>query len=373
MANAPTTPKPFKRTNVSLRERVISFIILGLLGVIGGFIFIKGRHFDPSRYALRTDALKSTAEASTVNAATLPTEETAPSEPKSEPTGESGEGEPATTPTPAIKAEPLEIQLPGIKPMSATEFYSPKNLYEKIDGRAPAYISFNFQQLRCRSFSVIDTKDSYVDLFEYRMDTPVNAFGIFGLERDPKGKPLTFVTDGYASEMGLFFRQGNIYVQVIASDQKPKTLELARAIAENRAKALPADDKGLDARRRLPASGLLPESVTYVQDSALGQPFLKDVFQATYNFDGAKLQFFVMVTTPEAATEAWKSFQKFCERFGKATVLPANNGTQVFTAEVFGTWKVIYERQGELGGVFDVADDGKARQFVEDYLKGKLK
>ena len=79
-----------------------------------------------------------------------------------------------------------------------------------------------------------------MDVYEYRFDTPVNAFGMFSLERDPKGEPLAFAPDGYASGMGFFFRQGPRYIQVMASDQNANTLELAKAIAEDRAKNLPA-------------------------------------------------------------------------------------------------------------------------------------
>ena len=180
------------------------------------------------------------------------------SKPQAAGEGEAGPAEGAATaaPAPAAKGEPLDIKLAGIKPMGDTEFYSADNLFEKIDGRAPAYLNFNVQGLRCRSFSVIGTAGSFVDVYEYRFDTPVNAFGMFSLERDPKGGPLAFAPDGYVSGMGFFFRQGPRYVQVMASDQNPETLELAKAIAEDRAKALPADDTGLDARRRLPVTGL---------------------------------------------------------------------------------------------------------------------
>jgi len=227
--------------------------------------------------------------------------------------------------------------------------------------------------LRSRSFAVEGSKGSYVDVYEYRMDTPVNAFGIFSQERDANGKPLDFVADGYAGEMGFFFRQGACYVQVIASDQIPKTMELARAIAENRAKSLPADNAGLDARKRLPNVGLISESISFVQENAQGQAFLKNVFQATYDFEGQKVPFFLMVTGPQAAAEAYKSYLAFCGRFGKAVELPESNGAKIFQAESFGSVKVIYQRAGEIGGVFDVKDAEKARKFVENYLEGKLR
>jgi hypothetical protein len=258
--------------------------------------------------------------------------------------------------------------------MSDTEFYNADNLFEKIDGRAPAYLNFNFQKLRCRSFSITGTSGSFVDVYEYRFDTPVNAFGMFALERDPKGGPLAFAPDGYASGMGFFFRQGPRYIQVMASDQNAKTLGLAKAIAEDRAKNLPDDDSGLDARRRLPVTGLDPASVQFVQENAQGQAFLKNVFQANYDFAGKKLPFFLMVATPADAAAAWKSYLDFAGQFGgKVTALPDVNGAKIFAAQNFGSFKVIYQRDGEIGGVVDAADGDQARQFVEKYLEGQIK
>jgi hypothetical protein len=34
---------------------------------------------------------------------------------------------------------------------------------------------------------------------------------------------------------------------------------------------------------------------------------------------------------------------------------------------------VIYQRDGEIGGVVDADDEDQARQFVEKYLEGQIK
>jgi hypothetical protein len=374
--------KTFRRTRVSTVERVVSLITVVLLVVIGVAIWFKGKHYNPDRFALNPDALKSTAAAVEGKSGTARGADVSPGETKTavktqavgegEATVEPAEG--AAAPAPAAKGEPLEIKLDGLKPMSDTEFYNADNLFEKIDGRAPAYLNFNFQKLRCRSFSITGTSGSFVDVYEYRFDTPVNAFGIFALERDPKGGPLAFAPDGYASGMGFFFRQGPRYIQVMASDQNAKTLGLAKAIAEDRAKKLPDDDSGLDARRRLPVTGLDPASVQFVQENAQGQAFLKNVFQANYDFAGKKLPFFLMVATPADAAAAWKSYLDFAGQFGgKVTALPDVNGAKIFAAQNFGSFKVIYQRDGEIGGVVDADDGDQARQFVEKYLEGQIK
>lgn len=379
--------KPFKRTKVSASERVVSLAIVALLAVIGGAVWIKGRNFDPGLYSLRTEALKSTEAPAATTAPTSASVET-PQPPASsmaveasqdggtpmntEASPEPPESSHAASVAPPAKTSPLEV--PGTKPMGDTEYYSPDSLYEKIDGRAPAYIEFHFLHLRSRAFLVPGTTGSYVDVYEYRMDSPVNAFGIFALERDPSGKPLDFAPDGYSGEMGFYFRQGNCYVQVIASDQKPATIGLARSVSEHLAKAIPADDTGLDARRRLPSRGLIPESVTFTQENALGQAFLKDVFQADYQFEGQKISFFLMVTTPETAAKAWESFLAFSGRYGgKAEALPDLAGAKVFQAQNFGKFKLIYQRDGELGGVLDAADPAAATAFLTKALDGSLR
>jgi len=366
----------FKRTRVSVLERIISISIVGLLAAIGIAVWIAGRNFDPGLYSLRTEALKSTEApvpekpdatgAKTAAAAESPEN---PSLAAEAPDGHEAATPPAAAP-PAANNRPIEI--PGAKPMGETEFYSADTLYEKIDGRAPAYLEFGFQQLRTRSFSGPD--NGYVDVYEYRMDSPVNAFGIFALERDPSGKPLDFAPDGYSGEMGYFFRQGNCYVQVIASDQKPVTLALAKSVAEEISKSIPADDQGLGARRSLPAQGMIAESVVYTQDNAQGQSFLKEVFQADYDFEGKKITFFLMASTPEEAAKAWEAYLAFSGRYGgKAEVLSDIAGAKVFQAVNFGKTKLIYQRGGELGGVIDAQDPVAARAFLEKVLAGDLK
>ncbi len=353
--------KEFKRTQVSARERITSLLIVVLLAVIGIAVWIQGRNFDPGLYSLRPDAPKS-------KRAVVPT----PALP--EPTGAVKGYEESSTPVGVTDSKRYPIEISGVKPMGDTEFYSPDTLYEKIDGRAPAYIDFHFQQLRSRSFSLPVSSGSFVDVYEYRMDSPVNAFGIFALERDPAGRPLDFAPDGYSGDMGFFFRRGNCYVQIIASDQKPETLTLATSVARQVAQIIPANDTGLEARRRLPAQGIVLGSISYIQDNAQGQAFFKNVFQADYTFEGKKISFFLMVTTSEAAANAWSAYLEFSGRYGgRAEILPDVAGAKVFQAKNFGKWKVIYQRKGEIGGVIDAEDPVVARAFLGKMLGESLR
>jgi len=138
-ANPPTgNRKTFRRTKVSLLERVASLIIVVLLVVIGTAIWLKGKHYNPDRFALNADALKATSSAVEGKSGTVRGVDVSPGETKA--AAEPAEGA-AAAPAPAAKGELLEINLDGLKPMSDTEFYNADNLFEKIDGRAPAYLN----------------------------------------------------------------------------------------------------------------------------------------------------------------------------------------------------------------------------------------
>jgi hypothetical protein len=77
-----------------------------------------------------------------------------------------------------------------------------------------------------------------------------------------------------------------------------------------------------------------------------------------------------MTTTPEAAAKAWKLFFAFSGRYGgKAESLPDIAGAKVFEAQNFGKWKLIYQRDGELGGVLDAQDPVAARAFLGKVLE----
>ena len=369
--------KQFVRTRIPPAEKIVSGVILLMIGVIGLAVYFQGKHYNPDRYLVSAASLKSTEAAvkgksDTIVSSSSSTlaQENSSTQAKSSsatagPAGNNSQSKAA--------GKPLMIKLPGIKPMSATEFYNANTLYEKIDGRSPAYQKFNVQELRCRTFTVNAAPGSYVDVYEYRFDSPVDAFGMYSLERDPHGQPIDFAPDGYFGGMGYFFRQGSFYVQVMGSDQKSATLAAAKAIALNCASELPVDNHGLAGRRKLPVTGLVPHSVSFVPANAQGQSTFTNVYQATYQYKGTTLPFFIMVAPPAQSANAWQSFQKFCARFGKVTSLPDVNGAKLFRAQVFGKWKIVYLRQNELGGVYDAKDKARALEFVEKFLRGDIK
>ncbi len=371
--------KPLRKL-VPRAERVAGIVILCLLAVIAAAVVIAGRKYDPRRFALDPALLSADAD-------TLPN--FAPPEVAGgEMAGKGGSAEAGTTnaiaggdpyadveadapaaPAGDIDASVVAALAPlGLAPAGPAERYDAETLHEKINGRAETYISFGCAGLYVRSFSRPGAGS--VDLFIFDMTTPAGAFGIFALERDPAAAPLDFTADGYADGPASFLRLARYYIQLLPADETPSA-DIARALAA----AIPADDAGLDAARLLPAAGQDPATLTYTAENAQGQAFLRNVFEAQYDFEGTRLPFFVMAADDEAAArDAYDQYLAFARQLGRVLAEREGPGAaRVFEADLFGSTKILWQRGSHLGGVAETAAPAAARKMVDAYLEGGLK
>ncbi|NDV63467.1 hypothetical protein G0Q06_13460 [Puniceicoccales bacterium CK1056] len=354
--------KPFHRTDIHLKEKTIGGIILVLLAGIAVGIVMKGSRFDPATYTGDAGALESTRQAVEGKAATLRNETDLRS-------NEAFVAQSSGSATAPAKVLPSFVE--SLVPMGTTEHYTEATLYEKINGRAPAYFEYNFQELTARSFSLEGSAGEFVDVFLFRMASPLNAFGIFSAERDPSGIPLEFAGDGYLSGMGFFLRHGPVYVQLLASSDDPTVLAAAESFARQLVISLPNDDSGMEGRLALPASGQLPGTLTYINENAYGQEVLNAVFEARYNIDGTELSSFAQQSADSStALSNWESLREFYSKYGTLDEEFKEAGTSVFIGEVFGEWSVIYTRDQLVSGVINAPDRELALGFVMAQLAG---
>jgi hypothetical protein len=360
--------KHLRRTKISSKEKGIGFIILVLLVAIAVFIQKKGETFDPSLYAIDNAALESS-----MNRPAPSHEEVSPAPVSHEDAGgydsHSQENGNVLAQTERKKAILEDLSaFPDFQSLGDSEYYNPDTLYEKINGRAPAYLGFNFQALECRSFSIDAAPEQFIDVFIFSMDTPVNAFGIFSMEREAGATPVDFVKQGYRSEMGFFYRQGNAYVQVIASDISEVVLRAAEEFSKSVARLLDADDTGVEAASILPTDRMVAGSLSYIQENAYGLALFNNVFEAHYEVDDQEFSFFAMMSDAADAREAYESARQFFQDYGTVSDEAPIKGSSFFVGESFGLYSVIYLNGDELGGVMNADDLPTARAFVEAKL-----
>jgi hypothetical protein len=179
------------------------------------------------------------------------------------------------------------------------------------------------------------------------------------------------VADGYDGGNGYFMRLGNIYAQVLASSTDLATMQSAEAFARQLARVLPGDDSGMDGRSLLPLENQVAGSLTYINDNAYGQAVLNGVFEARYRIDGVELTLFAQDSAgPETARTNWETLLDFYEKYGSLEDTFEIGGAEVFVAEVFGQWNVVYTRDNAIVGVVNAADMEAAVAFATALLEG---
>lgn len=322
------TASDFRRTEVPLWERLSAVALITSLATLGAWIFWKGKNYDQALY--------------------LPT---------------------VTYSDQTASSKALLEGLDWLHALSATEVYIPETLYEKINGRAPAYFDFGFKVLQCRTFAVEDQPEEFVDVFVYTMGSPLDAFGIYSMENAGAGEALDFVSDGVRDDLGCYFRRGDAYVQVNGSSDSAAVQRLVNKVARELAVRLPADERGLEAKEALSLEGLRAGTLTYISENAYGQEMLRGVFEAEIERQGSVFRVFVMrADTPEAAREAWENLRGFYQRFGKLlkTEGDVEEGSAWFVGESFGQTAAVYIQGPLVGGSMDAGEVAAAENLLRE-------
>lgn len=352
--------RAFRRTEISPREQIIGGGILLLLVAVGAGIAIKGTRYDPATYTGDVGALESTRQAVEGKAATLRNEVDLRSY---------EQGGVATGAAAAATATAIPALVETLVPMGPTEHYTEETLFEKINGRAPAYFEYNFQELNSRSFTIEGVPGEYLDVYLFRMDTPLNAFGIFSAERDPTAAAVDFTMDGYRSEMGYFLRAGDVYAQILASSTTPAVMDKAEAFARELTGFLPESTAGMEGRLLLPAENQIPGSLTFINDNAYGQAVLTEVFEAQYAVDGNTFTLFAQ-TTPDAASAQsnWETLKAFYSNYGSVESTETIGEARLFVGDMFGEWSIIYTRDNAVSGIMNTTDKEAALEYLLSQL-----
>jgi hypothetical protein len=155
------------------------------------------------------------------------------------------------------------------------------NLFELIDGAAPAYFKFGFVALAHACYKVRGI-DLTVDIYD--MDTPLQAFGIYAAERDSDGKAVPVGASGVAGETYLDFFQGRYYVKIESTGSKDKEMAslMMRDTAEVVSKRIRSDKSFPEELDILPDAGRLPWTRGYEPKAPLAMESLAPAVKAGY-------------------------------------------------------------------------------------------
>lgn len=372
----------YARKSVPSLEKAIALLtILTLAGLAGLFVWDIRRPKPPNPFTIDPNLLTEASPAA--GPSSRPAAFTA-----AVPEGRTTTAFPVSSSGPAAKSSPPKPSPPGLSQARArTDGLLPKlqtaeiagpaqvrrfnadTLYEKIDGKAQLYLSYNFVEL---IFATYTAGEASLDVYVYDMGQADNAFGIYKAEEGEGAEAVEVGRNGYVSGASVFFWKGKHYVNVLAggeegshgsdgSDEiRQMAVKLALAIAERLADA----GQNLWAEQVLPQADRVPGSFEFRKSDAFGLDFLNDVFSAQYKIGDKEATLFITRhASPEQAGEVLKKYEAFGARYGKVLDKREVTGATVMTIQSSGTYDVVFAKGIYCGGV-TAADDREAAESV---------
>ena len=286
-----------------------------------------------------------------------------------------GASQPAVASSQPAKQSPGQARFADLGDPSVTvptkiERYT-DNLYEKIDGREGQYRSFGVVDLRFGQY--LDTRGQQTfDTYLYDMAEPVNAMGIYMVERSPDVKLIQLGREGYASGASAYFWKGKYYVNVLGpaegdANAAKTALRIAQAIADS----IADDGQPVWADRLLPAQDRLPDSLSYAATSALGYDFLERLFKANYKTGETTYQAFLIKTdNPAKAAELFKKLAEATAKYDKVVARQPSPGGETFTGQSLDVYSVCFHKGVYLGGIIECGDQPLAEKKAAQLRDG---
>jgi hypothetical protein len=201
----------------------------------------------------------------------------------------------------------------GWKQSGDIQTFSPKNLFEYINGAADLYLSYDFQELQVAEYQ--NEKKASVTIEVYRHKTPIYAFGIYSQERLSDANFLDIGAQGYSETDILNFVSGNYYVKMSSFKTGPEDQEVlstfARKVVEN------LGEKGSlpSILSAFPKEGKRENSEKFVSIKFLGYSFLYTAFTADYDLSGKKFKLFIIEGVDQKECRAM--IEKYLQQTGK--------------------------------------------------------
>ena len=345
----------FIRTRISTTEKIVGWVVLGLIVTVALWVYLKGRGFDPGLFALEQSRPSETASAQS-------------------PLAEIREGLDRPVPrtpdsTVAIDRAGLLHGLapPGWQATGEVEQFSAENLYEKIDGKAEQYLAYDVHGLTCASFLNPAHPDQFIDIYLYDMGLPPRAFGIFSVERPKDLPPASLGREGYRAGASLFFWKGRYYVQVLPSEGGGPFVQAAERIAQLLAERLEDSGEPLWGPSAFPRANLVPGTVQYFLRDALSLDFMKDTYTAHYRKAGNEVTAFLS-RQPGASSETMARYLAYLSKYGKLVASRSVAGDTLVVGDVGGYYDVVFRKGSLIGGVSTAQDQALAEQVAEQIM-----
>ena len=260
----------------------------------------------------------------------------------------------------------LKAKLPSVTGWSineTVEVFNSENLYERINGAAPGYFLFNFNELSCFEYNQNGTGENlpYISIQAYRHATREDAFGIYASERPLESNFFAIGAEGYQEGSMLNFFVDNLYVKMESPSADESVEKAIRQIAQEFGRNINPQPVLPEQLQKFPAENKIPRSELYIPSGFLGHEFLTNAFTVNYLSGGKKYQLFIMDTgSVDNAKSVLTKYLQFTKqnlrlREGRLTIKDRFNG------DIECQWTGRY--------ILGIVNDSNAPIKADDVLK----
>ena len=247
--------------------------------------------------------------------------------------------------------------LDGWSKSAKYEIFHRDNLFDRINGSAPLFLEFNFEEMTALELSSDLNDADYLTIQVYRHATAQDAFGMYASERSTDLPYYNLGVEAQGDNRNMYFVSGPLYVKIWVSGDFGKTdnlVEYATAFCDNLQQSTSYPEKF----RFLPEENKMTHTEIYVPSNYMGHTFLKNVYASDYQQGEKRYQLFVIdAGTPDQAVEILKRYYEFTKQpvditEGFMTMKDKYNG------DVLLYWKEGYI-VGSIGEIPENVDMGK--------------
>lgn len=252
----------------------------------------------------------------------------------------------------------------------AIKRFDQETLYEKIDGKAGMFIAYLFAGLEFATYQKTD-KGWPFDVYVYDMSEPLNAFGVYRVERSPEAAVRPLGREGYTSGASVFFWKGKYYVNVMGPPDQPEAAGAAEQIAAAVEKTISDDGKSFWAQTVFPAANQKKGSFSYKSTDALGYSFVRQLFLAEYAVDGKTYQLFIHRAADDAAAKAlFAKYAEAVQKYNKVVSRKPSKGGEMLLSESLGVFEAGFYTGALFGGVTECPDAALAEKQATAFCEG---
>ena len=230
--------------------------------------------------------------------------------------------------SPSLQFLPRQQEAPGWKLDEDPIVIPGDHLASYLDGDSLHFERYDTLDLTIGKYSSI-AGGGFATVEIYRFPDFIKAFGAYSMRKQGTFRILNLQNESFQNAHSIQLWRGAFYVRVVGAPAE-ELLKLASSVADK----MPAAPGKPAVFAFLPENFRVPNSERYSAESGLGQPYLANSFQATFNVNNDQIDGLVIpAANKNAAAAILNAYRTLFVRNGKLLDPIPNLGEDNFTAE----------------------------------------